>query len=196
MSQLCSVYLGPVSAAFNDFWRMVWEQNSHTIVMVTNLIEKSRVSHKGIDSDLVIVMMDPDLFIVRLVLWKHLVFSAFWQERIYQSFQAFRWSFKKAQRKLKKLYIHLHVCDKPGNGGFAFMMSYQKNTDSERDEICKDETAGVMAVEMQFFFCNYFLLFCAGVEMILYGAFRSIQRHSSWPFSLCFTTVGTCLFIV
>ena len=59
------------------------------------------------------------------------------------------------------------------------MMSYQKNTDSERDEICKDETAGVMAVEMQFFFCNYFLLFCAGVEMILYGAFRSIQRHSS-----------------
>ena len=126
MSQLCSVYLGPVSAAFNDFWRMVWEQNSHTIVMVTNLIEKSRVSHKGIDSDLVIVMMDPDLFIVRLVLWKHLVFSVFWQERIYQSFQAFRWSFKKAQRKLKKLYIHLHVCDKPGNGGFAFMMSYQK----------------------------------------------------------------------
>ena len=58
------------------------------------------------------------------------------------------------------------------------MMSYQKNTDSERNEICKDETAGIMAVEMQFF-CNYFLLFCAGVEMILYGAFRSIQRHSS-----------------
>ena len=195
MSQLCSVYLGPVSAAFNDFWRMVWEQNSHTIVMVTNLIEKSRVSHKGIDSDLVIVMLDPNVFIVMLVLWKHLVFSVFWQERIYQSFQAFRWSFKKAQRKLKKLYIHLHVCDKPGNGGFAFMMSYQKNTDSERDEICKDETAGVMVVEMQFFFCNYFLLFRAGVEMILYGAFRSIQRHSSWPFSLCLT-VGTCLFNV
>ena len=57
-----------MSAAFNDFWRMVWEQNSYTIVMVTNLIEKSMVSHKGTDSDLVIVMLDPDLFIVMLVL--------------------------------------------------------------------------------------------------------------------------------
>ena len=68
MNQLCSVYLGPVSAAFNDFLRMVWEQNSYTIAMTTNLIEKSRVSHKGIDSDLVIVILDPDLFMVILVL--------------------------------------------------------------------------------------------------------------------------------
>ena len=37
------LFLGPVLAAFNDFWRMVWEQNTHTIVMVTNLIERSRV---------------------------------------------------------------------------------------------------------------------------------------------------------
>ena len=71
MGQLYYVYLGPVSAAFNDIWRMVWEQNSYTIVMVTNLIEKSRVIHKGINPDLVIVTLDPDLFVVMLVLWKH-----------------------------------------------------------------------------------------------------------------------------
>ena len=34
-----------MAASFSDFWRMVWEQNSHIIVMVTNLIEKSRVSN-------------------------------------------------------------------------------------------------------------------------------------------------------
>ena len=68
MNQLCSVYLGPVSTAFNDSLRMVWEQNSYTIAMTTNLIEKSRVNHKGIDSDLVIVILDPDLFMVILVL--------------------------------------------------------------------------------------------------------------------------------
>lgn len=34
---------GPVVAAFDDFWRMVWEQNTHTIVMVTNLVERSRI---------------------------------------------------------------------------------------------------------------------------------------------------------
>ena len=158
--------------------------------MVTNLIEKSRVSHKGTESDLVIVMLDPDLFIVMLVLWKHLVFSAFWQERIYQSFQAFRWSVKKTQRKI---YIHLHVCDKPGNRGFAFMRSYQKNSGSEKDETRKDETAGVTALRnavilLQLFF---FLFCCAGVEMILLGVFRSIQRRDCWNLSFhCLTRVA------
>ena len=47
---------------------MVWEQNSYTIAIATNLIEKSRVNSKEIGSDLVIVMLDPDLFIVTLVL--------------------------------------------------------------------------------------------------------------------------------
>ena len=87
------------------------------------------------------------------------MFSAFWQERIYQSFQAFRWSVKKTQRKI---YIHLHVRDKSGNGGFAFMRSYQKNSGSEKDETRKDETAGVTTLRnavilLQLFF---FILLC------------------------------------
>lgn len=35
---------GPVPDSVPDFWRMVWEQGSATIVMLTNLEEKGRVS--------------------------------------------------------------------------------------------------------------------------------------------------------
>lgn len=35
---------GPLPETFGDFWRMVWEQRSATIVMMTRLEEKSRVS--------------------------------------------------------------------------------------------------------------------------------------------------------
>ncbi|VDK76765.1 unnamed protein product [Cylicostephanus goldi] len=34
---------GPLPETFGDFWRMVWEEGSSTIVMLTNLEERSRV---------------------------------------------------------------------------------------------------------------------------------------------------------
>lgn len=35
---------GPLPETFGDFWRMVWEQRAATVVMMTRLEEKSRVS--------------------------------------------------------------------------------------------------------------------------------------------------------
>ncbi|XP_061088124.1 receptor-type tyrosine-protein phosphatase H-like [Conger conger] len=34
---------GPLPATVNDFWRMIWEQRTHTVVMVTNCKEGERV---------------------------------------------------------------------------------------------------------------------------------------------------------
>lgn len=35
---------GPLPGTKDDFWQMVWEQNAHSIVMVTQCVERGMVS--------------------------------------------------------------------------------------------------------------------------------------------------------
>lgn len=35
---------GPLPATFNDFWQVVWEQNSHVVVMLTKEEEMNKVT--------------------------------------------------------------------------------------------------------------------------------------------------------
>lgn len=40
---ICLGLSGPKEETVNDYWRMIWEQNTATIVMVTNLKERKEV---------------------------------------------------------------------------------------------------------------------------------------------------------
>lgn len=37
---------GPTEASMDDFWRMIWEHNTTTIVMLTGLLENGKVGRR------------------------------------------------------------------------------------------------------------------------------------------------------
>ena len=46
---------GPIQGTFSGFWRMVWEQNTRVIVMITHLFENGKVHIKFVQNNIIII---------------------------------------------------------------------------------------------------------------------------------------------